>query len=143
MLYNKGLYEQAITCFICSNNKEWETKAKAFAFANEGNERWITSRPDIVTKESIANNKGAKLLSKAAILFLSLGMRMEAGQCYFTIEQYENAARCFNPFLWRYKLKDSTNNPFNIYMVPQTEEIKLLIKPPKISSIAKIKKDMN
>lgn len=110
-MFTRKYYEQAVKCFEKSGDSDLKFRAEGYYEASRGAEilaeaeslkyefaeKSTTKAERLQLDEKITelNKKAYDCFNKAADIFIDLNMGMKAGQCYFTVQEYEKAASCF------------------------------------------------
>ena len=110
-MFTRKYYEQAVKCFDKSGDNDLKLRAKGYYKASHGTEilakaeslkyefaegsKSRTERLEFEAKTAELNKKAHKCFNKAADIFNKLRLGVKAGQCYFSIQEYERAAECF------------------------------------------------
>ena len=110
-MFVRKYYKQAMKCFENSGDIKLKEKAEGYYAASHGAELLAdveTKKYELSIKKlknaeceewnaklEDINKKAIELFNKAGEIFTSLGLSLKAGQCYFSIKNYEKAVKCF------------------------------------------------
>lgn len=110
-MFRRKYYEQAMKCFENSGDIELKCRSEAYFLATSGSElsaeidalKYSLSTETMKKSEKVEINDQIALKTeeminsfrKAAETFGKLNLKMQSGQCYFSIQEYEKAALNF------------------------------------------------